>query len=160
MTRFLFFTLILKIVHNTFSYCFINIMFYFVSQNKSMIRNKFQVCAQKQRIAQKLLHRNIPILLIWLAISILVTLRYKPSVFHNQISLFGALQKFFGRFAIFSEKVNKESCIGCKLCERVCPSDAIAVKSEDKKAAIETSLCLQCTSCQQVCPKDAIHYLK
>lgn len=111
-------------------------------------------------IAQKLLHKNIPILLIWLAVSVLITLRYKPVVFHNLICPFGPLQKVFGKFAIFSERVNKEECIGCKLCEKVCPSDAIAVKSGNKRADIETSLCLQCTSCQQVCPTDAIHYSK
>ncbi|WP_081436733.1 4Fe-4S dicluster domain-containing protein [Ruminiclostridium cellulolyticum] len=71
---------------------------------------------------------------------------------------FGTIQKFFGRFAKFSEKVDKESCIGCKLCEKDCPSDAITVKTTDKKAEIETSLCLQCTNCQQICPKDAVHY--
>ncbi|HHX22667.1 MAG TPA: 4Fe-4S binding protein [Thermoanaerobacterales bacterium] len=48
-------------------------------------------------------------------------------------------------------------CIGCKLCEKVCPSEAIKVNSIDKKAEIETSQCLQCTYCQKVCPKDAIH---
>ena len=111
-------------------------------------------------LSQKLLHKNIPILLIWLAISVLITLRYKPVVFHNLICPFGPLQKVFGKFAIFSERVNKEECIGCKLCEKVCPSEAIEVKSTDKKAEIETSLCLQCTSCQQVCPTDAIHYSK
>ena len=111
-------------------------------------------------LAKKVLHKNIPILLIWLVVSILITLRYKPAVFHNFICPFGAIQKVFGRFAKFSEKVNKESCIGCKLCEKVCPSEAIEVKSIDKKAKIETSLCLQCTNCQQVCPKNAIHYSK
>ena len=111
-------------------------------------------------LAQKLLHKNVPILLIWLAVSVLITFRYKPAVFHNLICPFGTLQKVFSRFAKFSEKVNKESCIGCKLCEKVCPSNAIAVKSMNKKADIKTSLCLQCTSCQQVCPKEAIHYSK
>ena len=111
-------------------------------------------------LAQKLLDKNISILLIWLVVSVLITLRYKPAVFHNLICPFGPLQKVFGRFAKVSEKVNKESCIGCKLCEKVCPSEAIEVKSTDKKAEIETSICLQCTNCQQVCPKDAIHYSK
>lgn len=110
--------------------------------------------------AKRQLHKNIPVLLIWLAISVLITLRYKPPVFHNLICPFGPLQRVFGKYAIFAERVNKEQCIGCKLCEKVCPTNAIAVKSVDKKADIETSLCLQCTNCQQVCPKNAINYSK
>ncbi len=109
--------------------------------------------------AQRVLKKNIPVLLIWLVVSVLVTLRYKPAVFHNLICMFGPLQKIFGRFAKFSERVDKPSCIGCKKCEKVCPSAAIAVR-KDKKAEIETSLCFQCTNCQQVCPTDCIQYTK
>lgn len=108
--------------------------------------------------ARKVLEKNIPILIIWLAVSVVITLRYKPAVFHNLICPFGVLQKFFGRFARFSQNVNKEGCIGCKLCEKACPTEAIIVNAEDKKADINTSLCLQCTNCQQVCPKDTINY--
>lgn len=104
------------------------------------------------------LDKNIPILLIWLGIAVLLTLRYKPAVFHNLICPFGPLQRAFGRFAIFSEKVD-ENCIGCKKCEKVCPSEAIVVNA-DKKAKIETSLCFQCTNCVQVCPVNSIHYIK
>lgn len=104
------------------------------------------------------LKRNIPVLMIWLVASVLITLRYKPSVFHNLLCPFGVLQELFGKNARFSEKVNKENCIGCKLCEKVCPTEAIIVL--DKKAEIDTALCLQCTSCVQVCPKDTIHYVK
>lgn len=110
-------------------------------------------------LAQKVLHKNIPMLLIWLAVSVLVTLRYKPEVFHNLICPFGLLQKLFGKFAIFSERVHKEKCSGCKLCEKVCPADAISA-TKDKKAIINTALCLQCSSCQQICPKEAICYSK
>lgn len=66
-------------------------------------------------LAQKLLHKNIPILLIWLVTSVLITLRYKLAVFHNLICPFGLLQK-------------------------VCPSDALAVKSVNKKADINGTL--------------------
>ena len=111
-------------------------------------------------LSKRLLHVDLPILPFWLVMSILITLRYKPAVFHNLICPFGALQRSFGRFARLSEKVDKDACVGCKLCEKACPSNAILVSSEDKKAMIKTELCHQCTNCRQVCPKDAIHYSK
>lgn len=111
-------------------------------------------------LSKRLLHFDLPILPFWLVMSILITLRYKPAVFHNLICPFGALQRTFGRFARLSEKVDKNACVGCKLCEKACPSNAIAVSLEDKKAMINTALCHQCTNCRQVCPKDAIHYSK
>ena len=111
-------------------------------------------------LSKRLLHVDLPILPFWLVMSILITLRYKPAVFHNLICPFGALQRSFGRFARLSEKVDKDACVGCKLCEKACPSNAIVVSSEDKKAVINTALCHQCTNCRQVCPKDAIHYSK
>ncbi|MDD4774705.1 MAG: 4Fe-4S binding protein [Eubacteriales bacterium] len=111
-------------------------------------------------LSKRLLGKNLPILPIWLAVSVLVTLRYKPEVFHNLICPFSALQKVFGRFARLSERVNKDACIGCKICEKDCPSRAVVVSAEDKKADINTALCLQCTNCQQVCPKNAISYGK
>lgn len=110
-------------------------------------------------LSKKVFKKNIPLLLIWVGISLIVTLRYKPNVFHNLICPFGALQRVFGKYAFLSRRVDKDTCIGCKLCEKVCPSDAIRV-NEDKKAETSSTLCLQCTNCQQVCPKNSISYIK
>ena len=98
---------------------------------------------------------------ITLGISIAVMLLSKR-LLHIDLPIlpFGALQRSFGRFARLSQKVDKDACVGCKLCEKACPSNAIVVSSEDKKAVINTALCHQCIKCRQVCPKDAIHYKK
>jgi polyferredoxin len=111
-------------------------------------------------LSKRVLQINLPVLPLWLALSVLVTLRYKPEVFHNLICPFGALQKVFGRHARLSKNVDSDACIGCKRCERVCPSRAIVVSGEKHKAKINTALCHQCTNCQQVCPTHAIKYGK
>ena len=103
---------------------------------------------------------NFPILPLLLGVSILVTLRYHPSVFHNLLCPFGAVQKIFAKKPVFSQRVDQDKCIGCKLCEKVCPSTAIAVTAMDRKAHVRDNICHQCTSCQQVCPKSAISYAK
>jgi len=109
---------------------------------------------------KRLFGMQIPVLLYLLILSFIVTLRYKPEIFHNYICPFGLLQSFTGRFALLTEKVNHDKCIGCKLCETVCPSEAIKVSKKNKKANIDPLLCHQCFNCQLICPKDAISYRK
>lgn len=110
--------------------------------------------------SKNLLYINLPLLPFWIVVSVLVTFIYKPAVFHNLICPFGALQRIFGRFAWLSKRVDKDACVGCRLCEKTCPSSAIVVVSENKKALIDIALCHQCINCGQVCPKNAIHYSK
>ncbi len=51
-------------------------------------------------------------------------------------------------------KVCKAGCIGCKMCEKVCPSQAITV--EDNIAHINYDLCTNCGLCADKCPKKII----
>ena len=89
---------------------------------------------------------NLPILPILTDLGV-VTLRFRPAVFHNLICPFGALQRLFSKYTRYSEKVHTDKCIGCKLCKEVCPSNALLINNE-KKAIITHDLCHQCTSCQ------------
>ena len=86
-----------------------------------------------------------------MAISILMTLKLKPSVFHNKICPFGVLQKFAGKFSKYSKNVLRDNCIGCKLCETVCKADAIKVL-ENNKADILKENCFQCSNCRDSMP--------
>ena len=50
--------------------------------------------------------------------------------------------------------VIKDKCIGCRICEKICPVNAIVMAG--KKAEINPSLCTDCGICAERCPVDAI----
>lgn len=49
----------------------------------------------------------------------------------------------------------KTACIGCKRCERSCPSDSIHVVNG--VAEIDPSTCTRCGACVEACPMHCIH---
>jgi NADH-quinone oxidoreductase subunit I len=75
-----------------------------------------------------------------------------------------------GTFALtIDPKTDEENCIGCRLCEYICPSQIIEVtlrKGEKRENGIgatycdrfslDYQACMQCELCIQVCPTDAI----
>jgi polyferredoxin len=109
-------------------------------------------------ISKKVLGKNLPLLFIFLVIAVVVTIFYKPTFFHNHLCPFGLVQSWTGRFASRSKKVSQDDCIGCKRCEKVCPSDAVIVRDIDQKAVIDPTLCHQCQNCTVACPTHAIAY--
>lgn len=50
--------------------------------------------------------------------------------------------------------VDKELCVGCHMCEKICAHDA--PQFQDKKAWIDHDKCVGCGRCIGVCPKDAV----
>ena len=54
-------------------------------------------------------------------------------------------------------RVDPGLCNACKVCQRVCPVDAIVIDGSETKK-ISATECLACRECVAVCPKGAIHY--
>jgi len=65
-------------------------------------------------------------------------------------------EKYRGKLKFYPEK-----CIGCKMCMKDCPSNAIVInKLGDKQfeAVIDLGKCVYCGQCVDICPKKALEY--
>ena len=106
-------------------------------------------------------------LLYELFLGMFLTLKYmfKPKVTINYPHEKGQLSpRFRGEHALRRYPNGEERCIACKLCEAVCPAQAITIEAEPRedgsrrttKYDIDMSKCIYCGLCQESCPVDAI----
>jgi len=51
---------------------------------------------------------------------------------------------------------DRETCIGCQLCVRVCPAKVIEFLPEEKKVRFFIARCTFCHQCVDACPVNAI----
>ncbi|MBB43274.1 MAG: NADH-quinone oxidoreductase subunit NuoI [Rhodospirillaceae bacterium] len=107
------------------------------------------------------------ILLLELMSGLLMTLRYmfKPKVTLNYPYEKGPLSpRFRGEHALRRYPNGEERCIACKLCEAVCPPQAITIEAEPRadgsrrttRYDIDMVKCIYCGFCEEACPVDAI----
>lgn len=95
------------------------------------------------------------------------TLKY---LFKRKVTIFYPMEKgkissrFRGEHALRRYPNGEERCIACKLCEAVCPAQAIYIESELREDGsrrttiydIDMTKCIYCGLCQEACPVEAI----
>jgi NADH-quinone oxidoreductase subunit I len=96
-----------------------------------------------------------------------LTLRYffKGKVTINYPYEKGPLSpRFRGEHVLRRYPNGEERCIACKLCEAICPAQAITIEAEPREDGsrrttrydIDMTKCIYCGYCQEACPVDAI----
>lgn len=105
---------------------------------------------------KKALNVQLPVLLIYLALSFLWTLAFSSSSWHGYLCPFSILLKAGGKRSRKHYAVESDTCIGCRKCVKVCPANAITMV--DRKAVIDPALCISCGACAEACPVTAISY--
>ena len=105
--------------------------------------------------------------LVELATGMALTLRYffKPKVTLNYPHEKGPLSpRFRGEHVLRRYPNGEERCIACKLCEAICPAQAITIEAEPRadgsrrttRYDIDMTKCIYCGFCEEACPVDAI----
>ena len=97
----------------------------------------------------------------------LMTLKYffKKKVTINYPHEKGPLSpRFRGEHALRRYESGEERCIACKLCEAICPAQAITIEADihddgtrrTTRYDIDMTKCIYCGFCQEACPVEAI----
>ena len=90
---------------------------------------------------------------------------FKPKVTINSPFEKGFLSsRFRGEHVLRRYESGEERCIACKLCEAVCPAQAITIESAEREDGsrkttrydIDMMKCIYCGLCEESCPVDAI----
>ncbi len=124
----------------------------------------------KLRLKKRLLALKLavkPFLLIDIIKGMMLTLSYmfRSKVTLNYPNEKGAISnRFRGEHALRRYPSGEERCIACKLCEAVCPAQAITIEAEEGENGIhrttrydiDMTKCIYCGLCEEACPVDAI----
>ena len=90
---------------------------------------------------------------------------FRPKATINYPYEKGAISpRFRGEHALRRYPNGEERCIACKLCEAICPAQAITIEAEPRSDGsrrttrydIDMVKCIYCGFCEEACPVDAI----
>lgn len=83
---------------------------------------------------------------------LLVSAIYRGRLWCNTVCPVGAVLGFLSKHALFRLKIDDAACVGCSMCERVCPAQCIDFKNHQ----IDHSRCVMCMDCVTSCKRSGI----
>ncbi len=93
----------------------------------------------------------------WTYLVIILAIGYfLPRPFCRFICPYGVLLGVFAYFSIKPRRIDKNNCVYCNLCEKVCPTQAIVIDKNTQTTKLSNYDCIQCNKCNESCKKDAI----
>jgi len=102
---------------------------------------------------------------LWRGLWVCLAYMFKDKVTLNYPFEKGPISpRFRGEHALRRYPSGEERCIACKLCEAICPAQAITIEAEPRpdgsrrtvRYDIDNTKCIYCGFCQEACPTDAI----
>jgi ferredoxin len=85
---------------------------------------------------------------------IIIAVFMKDRFFCTNICPVGAALGLISKFSVKKIYLQKDACVSCGICEKICPAGCI--DSKEKNVSNET--CIKCLKCLNVCNKNAVKY--
>lgn len=143
-----------------FSDGFLSLLLWIASWLKSPVCARVFFCAVVAKTGEALYMTEL-----FRGLSLTMQYFFQPKVTLNYPMEKGPLSpRFRGEHALRRYPSGEERCIACKLCEAVCPAQAITIEAEPRpdgsrrttRYDIDMTKCIFCGACQEACPVDAI----
>lgn len=83
---------------------------------------------------------------------VVISAVFRGRLWCNTVCPVGALLGFFSRKSWFRLQIANEACVGCSMCERVCPAQCIDFRNHK----IDHSRCVMCLDCVTSCKRSGI----
>lgn len=84
----------------------------------------------------------------------IVLAAWRGRLFCNTLCPVGGLLSLVSRYSLFRINIDKQTCIGCGICEHSCKAEAI----NSKDFTVDASRCVDCFNCLSDCKKGSIRY--
>lgn len=68
------------------------------------------------------------------------------------------IREWMRKFMLSRPVLNENLCVGCGMCEKMCPPHSLKIKNGKPEFCLDT--CIRCYCCQEHCPKGAIQSRK